>query len=397
MQGMDYREEYRIADLIGKRLMGVITLDEEAELDEWCRQEGHPELYARIADEQELAARNRYVDKLDVDKSWQRVRKQLPVSSVRTVPFAVWYKIAVCAVLLVGLGMLLFYSRDRKDLREELLVQSVVPGSSKAVLITAEGKQIVLQDSLVRTIQVDEAVSVSNTGSAVEYRMKGSEQAAGTGMNYNTIVVPRGGEYELRLADGTRVWLNSDSELRFPVRFTGVNRQVVLKGEAFFMVAKDSLRPFIVDACDRMKVEVLGTEFNVQAYPGDSELKTTLNRGKVRIGLGEEKLVLYPEQQAVCRMQDNTIEMRHVKAEHYSAWKDGKFIFEDERLENILNRLARWYNISFFYQNNVLKDFHFTGDLEKYNDFSVALRMLEKSTNIRFQVTGKSVVVQEII
>ena len=394
---MDYREEYRIADLIGKRLMGVITPDEETELDEWCRREGHSELYIRIADKQALAARTRYTDRLDVDKAWQRVWKQLPVSSVRTLPFAIWYKIAVCVVLLVGLGMFLFYSRDRKDIREELLVQSVVPGSSKAVLITAEGKQIILQDSSVRAIQVDEAVSVNNTGSAVEYRMKAPEQVADVEMNYNTIVVPRGGEYELRLADGTKVWLNSDSELRFPVRFTGENRQVVLKGEAFFMVAKDSLRPFIVDACDRMKVEVLGTEFNVQAYPGDNELKATLNRGKVRIALDEEKLVLYPDQQAVCHMLGNTIEMRHVKAEHYSAWKDGKFIFEDERLENILNRLARWYNISFFYQSNVLKDFHFTGDLEKYNDFSVALRMLEKSTNIRFQVTGESVVVQEII
>ena len=394
---MDYREEYRIADLIGKRLMGVITPDEETELDEWCRREGHSELYIRIADEQALAARNRYTDRLDVDKAWQRVWKQLPVSSVRTLPFAIWYKIAVCVVLLLGLGIFLFYSRDRKDIREELLVQSVVPGSSKAVLITAEGKQIILQDSSVRAIQVDEAVSVNNTGSAVEYRMKAPEQVADVEMNYNTIVVPRGGEYELRLADGTKVWLNSDSELRFPVRFTGENRQVVLKGEAFFMVAKDSLRPFIVDACDRMQVEVLGTEFNVQAYPGDNELKATLNRGKVRIALDEEKLVLYPDQQAVCHMLGNTIEMRHVKAEHYSAWKDGKFIFEDERLENILNRLARWYNISFFYQSNVLKDFHFTGDLEKYNDFSVALRMLEKSTNIRFQVTGESVVVQEII
>lgn len=397
MQGMDYREEYRIADLIGKRLMGVITPDEETELDEWCRREGHSELYIRIADEQALAARNRYADRLDVDKAWQRVWKQLPVSSVRTLPFAIWYKIAVCVVLLLGLGIFLFYSRDRKDIREELLAQSVVPGSSKAVLITAEGKQIILQDSSVRAIQVDEAVSVNNTGSAVEYRMKAPEQVADVEMNYNTIVVPRGGEYELRLADGTKVWLNSDSELRFPVRFTGENRQVVLKGEAFFMVAKDSLRPFIVDACDRMKVEVLGTEFNVQAYPGDNELKATLNRGKVRIALDEEKLVLYPDQQAVCHMLGNTIEMRHVKAEHYSAWKDGKFIFEDERLENILNRLARWYNISFFYQSNALKDFHFTGDLEKYNDFSVALRMLEKSTNIRFQVTGESVVVQEII
>lgn len=299
-------------------------------------------------------------------------------------------------ILLLGFAAFWFYSRDGKNPREELLVQAVVPGSSKAVLITAEGRQIVLQDSLVRTIQVDEAVAVSNTGSVVEYRMKSEARVVGADVKYNTVVVPCGGEYELRLADGTRVWLNSDSELHFPVQFSGKERQVILKGEAFFMVAKDSLRPFIVDACRKMKVEVLGTEFNVQAYPEDEELRTTLNRGKVRIGIGEEHLVLYPDQQAVCHVGRNTLEMRQVKSDHYSAWKDGKFIFEDECLENILNRLARWYNISFLYRSGDLKDFHFTGDLEKYDDFSVALRMLEKSTNIRFRVTGKSVVVQII-
>lgn len=396
VEGMDYREEYRIADLISRQFMGVITPEEKAELDEWCRQEGHPEWYARILSKQELAERNRYVEELNADGAWRRVRSKLPVSRERTVFFSFWHKVAACVILLLGFAAFWFYSRDGKNLREELLVQAVVPGSSKAVLITAEGRQIVLQDSLVRTIQVDEVVAVSNTGSVVEYRMKSEARVVGADVKYNTVVVPRGGEYELRLADGTRVWLNSDSELHFPVQFSGKERQVILKGEAFFMVAKDSLRPFIVDACRKMKVEVLGTEFNVQAYPEDEELRTTLNRGKVRIGIGEEHLVLYPDQQAVCHVGRNTLEMRQVKSDHYSAWKDGKFIFEDECLENILNRLARWYNISFLYRSGDLKDFHFTGDLEKYDDFSVALRMLEKSTNIRFRVTGKSVVVQII-
>lgn len=396
VQGMDYREEYWIANLIGRQLMGGITPEEKARLDEWCRQAGHAELYDRISSELELAERNRYVEELNVDGAWRRVRGKLPVSRERTVFFSLWYKVAACVILLLGLAAFLFYSRDGKAPRQEQVAQAVVPGSSKAVLITAEGRQIVLQDSLVRTIQIDEAVVVSNTGSVVEYRMKSGMQATDTGVKYNTVVVPRGGEYELRLADGTRVWLNSDSELHFPVQFSGKERQVILKGEAFFKVAKDSLRPFIVDACRKMKVEVLGTEFNVQAYPEDEELRTTLNRGKVRIGIGDEKLMLYPNQQAVCYVQRNTLEMRQVKAGNYSAWKDGKFIFEDECLENILNRLARWYNISFLYRSGDLKDFHFTGDLEKYDDFSVALWMLEKSTNIRFQVTGKSVVVQII-
>lgn len=156
------------------------------------------------------------------------------------------------------------------------------------------------------------------------------------------------------------------------------------------------MHPFIVNVYDKLKVEVLGTEFNVQAYSGDEVVKTTLNCGKVRVMMGKEALELVPDQQAVCDLRHRRFHKIEVNANYFSAWKDGKFIFEDEPLENILNSLARWYNISVFYQNEELKNFHFTGDLERYDDFSVALRMLEKATNIRFLVTGRTVVVQII-
>ena len=168
-----------------------------------------------------------------------------------------------------------------------------------------------------------------------------------------------------------------------------------MSGEAYFEVRRNEKLPFRVQAGE-MKVEVLGTEFNVQAYSGDEVVKTTLNCGKVRVMMGKEALELAPDQQAVCDLRHRRFHKIEVNANYFSAWKDGKFIFEDEPLENILNSLARWYNISVFYQNEELKNFHFTGDLERYDDFSVALRMLEKATNIRFLVTGRTVVVQII-
>ena len=257
-------------------------------------------------------------------------------------------------------------------------------------------RTIILQDSLNQEIQVDESVTVKNTGLLAEYCLQDLQAAEQAEIKYNTIVVPRGGEYEVRLPDGSYVWMNADSEIRFPVVFTGQTRQVSLKGEAYFKVEKDSLHPFIVNVYDKLKVEVLGTEFNVQAYSGDEVVKTTLNCGKVRVMMGKEALELAPDQQAVCDLRHRRFHKIEVNANYFSAWKDGKFIFEDEPLENILNSLARWYNISVFYQNEELKNFHFTGDLERYDDFSVALRMLEKATNIRFLVTGRTVVVQII-
>lgn len=393
---MDYKEEYRIADLISRQLLGIITVEEKTELDTWSLREGQEELYARIADEQEWRERNQYADELKVDEAWNKIRGQIQYSSKRVRRMFSWYGVAVSLLLLVGIGTVLFYRHYGKEQAVDLLVQTIIPGSSKAVLITDDGRQIVLQDSLTRKIQVDEAVVVNNTRYLAEYRICNLPDTKKGEAKYNTIVVPRGGEYELRLSDGTHIWLNADSEIRFPVQFSGATRQVSLKGEAYFVVTKDSLRPFIVDACGKMKIEVLGTEFNVQAYPADEMLSTTLNRGKIRVGVGDRSLELRPDQQAVCDLQQNTFRLKEVKADYFSAWKDGKFIFEDERLENILNHLARWYNIAVFYQNNDIKDFHFTGDLERYSDFSVALRMLEKSTNIRFKVAGKTVVVQVI-
>lgn len=393
---MDYKEEYRIADLISRQLLGIITVEEKTELDTWSLREGQEELYARIADEQEWRERNQYADELKVDEAWNKIRGQIQYSSKRVRRMFSWYGVAASLLLLVGIGTVLFYRHYGKEQAVDLLVQTIIPGSSKAVLITDDGRQIVLQDSLTRKIQVDEAVVVNNTRYLAEYRICNLPDTKKGEAKYNTIVVPRGGEYELRLSDGTHIWLNADSEIRFPVQFSGATRQVSLKGEAYFVVTKDSLRPFIVDACGKMKIEVLGTEFNVQAYPADEMLSTTLNRGKIRVGVGDRSLELRPDQQAVCDLQQNTFRLKEVKADYFSAWKDGKFIFEDERLENILNHLARWYNIAVFYQNNDIKDFHFTGDLERYSDFSVALRMLEKSTNIRFKVAGKTVVVQVI-
>jgi len=392
--GMDYQKEYRIADLLRRQWLGILTAEEQTELEAWKAQEKHARLCARIMDRTELKNRNLYVDELDVDGGWRRLRKQLAGVPVRKRRFLARYRVVACLLLLIGIGACLVFHRYNRPEPSDAFVRTILPGASKAVLITDEGRQIVLQDSLNQEIRVDESVTVRNTGVAAEY-CPGNRQLAGqTKIKYNTIVVPRGGEYEVRLPDGTYVWLNADSEIRFPVGFTGRDRQVGLKGEAYFKVAKDSLRPFIVNVYDKLSVEVLGTEFNVQAYAADEVVKTTLNRGKVRVAMGEEILELAPDQQAVCDLRHQRLQKREVKADYFSAWKDGKFIFEDERLENMLNSLARWYDISVFYQNEELKDFHFTGDLEKYNDFSVTLRMLEKATNIRFLVTGRTVVVQ---
>ena len=219
---MEYQEEYRMADLIRRQWLGIITAEEQAELEAWSLQEEHARLYAKIRNQAELQKRNLYVDGLDVDGVWHKLREQIADVPVRKRRFFTRYRVVACLLLLIGVGTLLVYNRYSRLQPSDLLVQSIHPGSSKAVLITNEGKQIILQDSLNQEIQVDESVTVKNTGLLAEYCLQDLQAAEQAEIKYNTIVVPRGGEYEVRLPDGSYVWMNADSEIRFPVVFTGL-------------------------------------------------------------------------------------------------------------------------------------------------------------------------------
>ena len=167
---MEYQEEYRMADLIRRQWLGIITAEEQAELEAWSLQEEHARLYAKIRNQAELQKRNLYVDGLDVDGVWHKLREQIADVPVRKRRFFTCYRVVACLLLLIGVGTLLVYNRYSRLQPSDLLVQSIHPGSSKAVLITNEGKQIILQDSLNQEIQVDESVTVKNTGLLEEYR-----------------------------------------------------------------------------------------------------------------------------------------------------------------------------------------------------------------------------------
>ena len=200
---MEYQEEYRMADLIRRQWLGIITAEEQAELEAWSLQEEHARLYAKIRNQAELQKRNLYVDGLDVDGVWHKLREQIADVPVRKRRFFTCYRVVACLLLLIGVGTLLVYNRYSRLQPSDLLVQSIHPGSSKAVLITNEGKQIILQDSLNQEIQVDESVTVKNTGLLAEYCLQDLQAAEQAEIKYNTIVVPRGGEYEVRLPDGS--------------------------------------------------------------------------------------------------------------------------------------------------------------------------------------------------
>ena len=387
-------KDYKISRLIAKKLMGVILPEDEEKLNAWLEEDvRNKDLYRRILEVENFSTRDMYAKRLDVEHTWDALKEQLAGQRKRRSLFSSWQiGVAASVILLVGIGLYWGFNKKPKVKQVEVAAH-VEMGGAKAILVTSRGDEIVLQDSSVQLITLGGGMVAKNDGSQVSYK-----ENEGTGkddvLEYNTIRVPRGGEYKLFLSDNTEVFLNSDSEIRFPVKFGKGKRDVFLRGEAFFVVTKDASRPFVVNANDKMSVEVLGTQFNLQAYPDDAFVETTLNEGAVRVFNGKQGVRLRPDEQAV--YDEGKFTVRKVDASSYSAWKEGRFMLLNHSLENIMTRLARWYNIDIFWENPEVKEYHFSGELARYEDFTEILRMLELATRVHFEVKDRTVFVRKI-
>ena len=245
-------------------------------------------------------------------------------------------------------------------------------------------------DSSSQTIAVAGGTTIVTTGKMVKYDAGKEDREEKA--EWNTIVVPRGGEYELVLADGTRVWLNSESRLTYPVRFTGELREVKMEGEICFDVARKEEQPFVVRTAD-LAVKVLGTLFNMEAYQEDSRVTNTLVRGKVEVAVGDKTQVLQPDQQLA--VEAGRFTLKQVVAEDYIGWTNGLFHFTEASLEEIMTKLARWYDVEFFYAKPDLKEAHFSLDIQRYENIATILSKLEKTGRARFRVSGKTVVIEQ--
>ena len=387
-------KDYKISRIIAKKLMGVILPEDEEKLNAWLEEDvRNKDLYRRILEVENFSTRDMYAKRLDVEHTWDALKEQLAGQRKRRSLFSAWQiGVAASVILLVGIGLYWGFNKKPKVKQVEVAAH-VEMGGAKAILVTSRGDEIVLQDSSVQLITLGGGMVAKNDGVQVSYK---ENEGAGKEdvLEYNTIRVPRGGEYKLFLSDNTEVFLNSDSEIRFPVKFGKGKRDVFLRGEAFFVVTKDASRPFVVNANDKMSVEVLGTQFNLQAYPDDAFVETTLNEGAVRVFNGKQGVRLRPDEQAV--YDEGKFTVRKVDASSYSAWKEGRFMLLNHSLENIMTRLARWYNIDIFWENPEVKEYHFSGELARYEDFTEILRMLELATRVHFEVKDRTVFVRKI-
>ncbi len=266
------------------------------------------------------------------------------------------------------------------------------PGSDKAVLTLSDGSIIILDDASAGHIAMQEKVKVSKIDDGI---LVYQPNELSTALVYNSISTPKGGKFSITLSDGSRVWLNAASSLRFPVNFVGKERRVELTGEGYFEIAKDKSKPFIVDVAGKEEVEVLGTHFNINAYNDESSINTTLLEGSIKVktaGSAQSKL-LSPGQQFMLFSEGKNKVHSDVDLDETIAWKNDKFDFgESTDLENVMRQIARWYDVEVEYAGNV-SGIHLSGSISRNVDASKVFQMLELTGVAQFRISGKKVIV----
>ena len=379
-----------IAQLIAEELTGTIDEKDRVVLARWLDEdERHREEYADILESLKTgneAWKDQERGRQLMESRWGAVKSHTVQKTGRWIT---WSKYAVVIVLFVSIGIFGLVNEEKQEVENGTVAQ-IEHGSMKAQLVLANGKKVDLRPETSLQLEEVGGTRILTSDNRIKYSGKDSLAGQSAEVKYNTLIVPRGGEFSLELADGTRVWLNAESRLRYPVAFTGKERKVEMEGEVYFEVAKNKEKPFIVTV-NGVDIRVLGTSFNVSAY--QEEVVTTLVEGKVQLKKGNEQVILSPNQQAI--WSDDEFRVKQVDARNYVLWKEGIFYFEDVDLETILDDMARWYNVNVFYMNPALKEMKFSVEIRRYGDINEILRRIGQTKRVKFEIKDRTINVYE--
>ena len=379
-----------IARLIAEELTGTIDERDRAVLTRWLDEdERHRKEYTNILESLKTGnevCKDQERGRQIMESRWRTVKSH---TIRKTVRWITWSKYAAVILLFVSMGIFWFVNEEEQEV-ENVAVTKIEHGSMKAQLVLANGRRVDLVPETNLQLEEEGGTRILTLDNMVKYSGMDSLVGQSTEVKYNTLIVPRGGEFSLELADGTRVWLNTESKLRYPVAFTGDERRVEMDGEVYFEVAKNREKPFVVTV-NGVDIRVLGTSFNVSAYQED--VVTTLVTGKVQLKKGDEQVVLLPNQQAI--WSDDKFKVKQVDARNYVLWKEGIFYFEHVDLEMILDDMARWYNVNIFYVNPTLKKMKFSVEIKRYEDINEILRRIEQTKRVKFEIKDRTINVYE--
>jgi len=389
-----------IKEIAARFLNGTATEEEAAQLHQWYDAWVDEETIIQADTEDPAIIESRMLSHM-----LQQIRaKDAVPAPVVTMPKRRWWKVAVAAAVIMALGFTLFlwqkkYTHKTHDtLAASDTTSGIKPGIDKAMLILADGRQVVLDTTATGIVSKQGNITIINGNGQLSYAGTNGKQEEAT--YYNTVRTGSGNQYRLVLPDGSHVWLNAASTLRFPTRFNGKERVVELTGEGYFEVAKNASMPFHVQV-NNMEVEVLGTHFNVNAYDDEDEIKTTLLEGAVKVqsAIGnrqsanaERSVVLKPGEQTAFSRSSQLSKPIPVQTEEVVAWKNGLFQFTDAPITAVMRQVARWYNVEVAYQGNVQQEI-FSGTIPRTSGITQLIKILELTKTVKVSIEGRKLMI----
>ncbi|MFC0513893.1 FecR family protein [Mucilaginibacter angelicae] len=387
-------EEQKLKILISRYNSGAATPEERVLVENWYESLNGAEL---SKSDDELAEIKQDTYKILQTYIGTSKPNQYPAQNNKVISLT--YVKWMAAAVLLSISITFYYYRQHsiQQTSNTIAQNDIAPGGNKAILTLANGSKLVLDDSKNGKLATQGKTVVQKTGSGMLAYLASSLNAGSTAseITYNTVTTPRGGQYNVVLPDGTQVWLNAASSLKFPTAFNGKERNVELKGEAYFEVVKNKAMPFHVSSSGQT-IEVLGTHFDVNAYNDEAALKTTLLEGSVKVAKGGLSAMLKPGQQSsISNNETNAlIKVSEVAdIDEIMAWKNGNFHFNNTDIKTVMRQVSRWYDVDIEYAGKLPDDDVFTGTFSRNLTAAKALKVLEFS-GVNFKIEGRKIIVK---
>lgn len=376
---LNYRAGYLISGFIRK----ILTREEEEELDEWIlASEENMKLFEDLTDEQMMDDFLRWYSERDTEANLQKVKKRIKFRKRSPVISILRYVAAACIVLLIGTGIYFMVVRnDNVKPAISTIKQDIQPGSKLATLKLSNGQTILLDE--IKDSVINEQIHIKD--GEIIYTNETNE------VSTHEIIIPRKGYYKLVLPDGTKVWLNAESSIKYPSSFTTDERKVEVTGETYFEVAKDASKPFIVSV-HGINVQAFGTAFNINAYTNEVALKTTLIEGSIKVSNNNKQQILKANEQVNIDGDDWKM-LKNVETGSITAWTNNKFKLKNNSIEEVMHMVERWYDAKIIYANKV--NFHFNGVIDRDLPVSELLKLLEETGHVHFTINDNTITVRK--
>lgn len=397
---MNVSDEYtsgmppRIAYLLVGFIHKTLTDKEHDELDAWVEEsDDNMLLFEELTDENNIEANLAFMKQVRTEDNLKQVKEQIKFTRGKTVQRSQKWLYAVAASIVLLVCSIVVYRlifKNEKNLpNNTTLIADAPPGGNKATLTLSDGSVIQLTDSKSGLIKKDKGADISLvSGGQISYKQ--GENSLRNQVGYNTLSVPRGGQFKVRLPDGSMVWLNAASTLKYPTFFNSAERHVELTGEGYFEIAKNAQQPFKILLPGRSEVKVVGTHFNIKAYQDEPIKKVTLVEGAVEVKNDNSLKRLVPGQQA--QIQSKQIQLAdNIDSSEVLGWKNGTFVFRDADIESIMTQVERWYDIEVKY--NAKPTDHFNATITRDEPVSRLLKLLENTGHLHFKIENKIIYV----